>query len=89
LRLLALVLKPVGISPGQRYRLEQWAPHTSREHGIQIDFLPFESQGLTNILYERGHYARKGALILRDFARRLRAVLSARHYDGAIVYREA
>src|SRR5690349_15852660 len=54
IRLLALVPKPVGISPGQRYRLEQWAPWLRQAHGIDLDFAPFESPRLTEILYQPG-----------------------------------
>lgn len=89
LRVLALVPKPVGVSPGQRYRLEQWAPHAERCHGVRVDFAPFESEALTHVLYEPGRQAQKAALVAKDFVRRLSAVISARHYDGAIVYREA
>lgn len=87
-RLLAFVQKRLGISPGQRFRLEQWAPHLASAHDIHIDFVPFESPHLTEVLYKPGHIPTKGALMVRDFARRIAPVMSARRYDGAIVYRE-
>ena len=37
-RVLAFVQKPVGKSPGQRFRLEQWAPYLRSRHGIELDF---------------------------------------------------
>jgi glycosyltransferase involved in cell wall biosynthesis len=89
LRLLALTIKPEGISPGQRFRLEQWAPHLAASHGIELDFLPFESPRLTELLYEPGHTLRKAYWVGRDFLRRATAVLRARRYDAVIVYREA
>lgn len=89
LRLLVLVPKPVGMSPGQRFRLEQWAPHAKADHGITLDFLPFESPGLTRILYKRGYHFEKAARVAFDFARRASAVVRARRYDAAVVYREA
>jgi len=88
IRLIAFVQKRLGISPGQRFRFEQWAPHLAARHGIEIDFVPFESARLTELLYTRGRIAQKGALMLGDFARRAAPVLRARRYDGAIVYRE-
>lgn len=88
-RLLVLVSKPLGLAPGQRFRLEQWAPYLARDHGIELDFLPFESPRLTKILYEPGRFLEKTALILYDFLRRAGAVLKARRYDGAVVFREA
>jgi glycosyltransferase involved in cell wall biosynthesis len=89
LRLIVFVHKKVGVSPGQRFRLEQWAPYAEREHGITLDFVPFESEGLTDILYEPGKILRKGFYVSKDFVRRAGAVLRARHYDGAIIFREA
>jgi len=89
LRLLALVPKPVGISPGQRYRLEQWAPHLKAHYGITIDFEPFESLNLSGIIYKPGRQLEKIGRVSFDFIRRLGAVTKARRYDGAIVYREA
>jgi glycosyltransferase involved in cell wall biosynthesis len=89
LRLLALVPRPTGASPGQRYRIEQWAPVLAARHGITVDFAPFESPGLSRILYQPGHTAEKIGRVSFDFVRRLSAVTRARRYDGALVYREA
>lgn len=89
LRLLVLVPKPQGLSPGQRFRLEQWAPHLAEHHGIALDFLPFESPALTKVLYQPGRHFQKAALVAKDFARRLSAVVKSRRYDGVVIYREA
>jgi glycosyltransferase involved in cell wall biosynthesis len=89
LRLLVLTLKPHGMSPGQRFRLEQWAPHLARTHGVDMDFLPFESPRLTELLYQRGKTAAKAFWVARDFFRRAGAVLRARRYDAVVIYREA
>jgi glycosyltransferase involved in cell wall biosynthesis len=89
LRLLALVPRPTGASPGQRYRIEQWAPVLAARHGINVDFAPFESPGLSGILYKPGHTAEKIGRVSFDFVRRLAAVVRARRYDGVLVYREA
>lgn len=89
LRLLTLVSKAPGISPGQRFRLEQWAPHLAHDHGIELDFVPFESARLTEVLYAPGRFAEKAALVSFDFVRRLTAVLDSRRYDGVVLYREA
>jgi glycosyltransferase involved in cell wall biosynthesis len=89
LRLLTLVLKPTGMSPGQRFRLEQWAPRLARDHGIALDFLPFESPALTQLLYQRGHLLQKAWWTAHDFSRRFGAVRRARDYDAVVVYREA
>ncbi len=89
LRLLVLTPKPKGVSPGQRFRLEQWAPRVAARRGISLDFLPFESPGLTRVIYQRGRYVEKAARVSFDFVRRAAAVARARRYDGVIVYREA
>lgn len=89
LRILVLTPKPKDISPGQRFRVEQWAPYLAANHAIDLDFLPFESPQLTRVLYQRGRVAAKAFWILRDFLRRVRALLIARQYDGVLIYREA
>jgi glycosyltransferase involved in cell wall biosynthesis len=89
LRLLVFVSKPAGMSPGQRFRLEQWAPHLATEHGITLDFVPFELPQLTKLLYERGRIAEKAMWTLLAFVRRPVHGARARRYDGAIVFREA
>ena len=53
-RLLVLASKPRGLSPSQRFRLEQWAPGLASDHGITLDFAPFESKRLADILYQQG-----------------------------------
>ena len=88
LRLLVLAPKPAGLSPGQRFRLEQWAPILKERHGIALDFLPFESARLTQLLYKRGHLPQKALWTAWDFLRRLKAVIRARRYDGVVIYRE-
>jgi glycosyltransferase involved in cell wall biosynthesis len=88
-RVLAFVQKPVGISPGQRFRLEQWAPHLRTRHGIELDFCAFESEQLSAALSRTGNVAGKGAFMLRDFWRRRADVRRARDYDAAVLYREA
>jgi glycosyltransferase involved in cell wall biosynthesis len=89
LRLLALTMKRHGISPNQRFRLEQWAPHLSVRHHITLDWLPFESPRLTELLYQPGHLLEKAFWVGTGFLRRAAAVIKARRYDGVVVSREA
>jgi len=88
-RLLVLLPKPMGLSPSQRFRLEQWAPHLAAEHGIRLDFAPFESRALTDLLPKPGKVAAKAIFTLRDFVRRSAAIARARDYDAVVVHREA
>lgn len=89
IRLLVLVPKPTGLSPGQRFRLEQWAPTLERRHGISLDFVPFESPRLTRILYERGRRTKKAMYVALDMWRRRDAIRRSNDYDGVVVHREA
>ena len=77
MRVLAFVNKEPGISPGQRFRIEQWAPHLSSAHGIEIDYAVFESSELTGILYQPGRVREKATHLLADTWRRRRDVLRA------------
>jgi glycosyltransferase involved in cell wall biosynthesis len=88
-RLLLLASKPQGMSPSQRYRFEQWTPLLARDHGILLDFEPFESSALAELLYEPGHVPAKALWTLRDFARRSAVLRKARHYDAVVIHREA
>jgi glycosyltransferase involved in cell wall biosynthesis len=87
-RVLALVPYRVGIAPGQRYRLEQWAPYLAEE-GIELVFVPFASARLNQLLYERGHYAAKAWEMARGLMRRVADAWRAADYDAVIVHREA
>jgi len=89
LRLLVLASKPQGLSPSQRFRLEQWAPHLAENHGIELDFAPFESDRLTALLYKKGHLVAKAWRTLVDYARRAAILVRARHYDAVVIHREA
>ena len=88
-RVLVLASKPRGMSPSQRYRFEQWAPHLERDHGIILDFAPFESEALARLLHRPGHIAGKAILTLRDYVRRSRIVRRAGAYDAIVIHREA
>jgi glycosyltransferase involved in cell wall biosynthesis len=89
IRLLALVSRPLGVAPGQRFRLEQWAPILRSRHGIAIDFSVFESEALSAVIHQRGRRIAKAALLLRDSLRRREVLAKARNYDAAVIYREA
>jgi len=89
LRLLTLVLKAPGIAPNQRFRHEQWAPHLERDHGIRLEFEPFESPALTELLYHRGRTFAKIGLVLADTLRRWRARDRSVEFDGVVILRQA
>jgi glycosyltransferase involved in cell wall biosynthesis len=87
-RVLALTPQPRDVSPGQRYRIEQWEPHLSAG-GVEIVYSPFSSPALSEILYSPGHVTRKIGGMVAAYARQLRAVSGARGFDLVYVFREA
>jgi glycosyltransferase involved in cell wall biosynthesis len=88
LRVLALTPQPKDVSPGQRYRIEQWEPHLSAK-GVEIVYSPFATTELSEILYSPGHLSRKLRAMLASYLRQLRAVRGARSFDLVYVFREA
>jgi glycosyltransferase involved in cell wall biosynthesis len=87
-KVLALVPALHNTSPGQRYRLEQWARHWPRE-AIDLTYVPFEDAALHDVLYQRGQMLRKAAGVGRGFLRRLRLLSHIRRFDLVYVFREA
>ncbi len=88
MKLLALVPCIPDTSPGQRFRIEQWAPYLSRE-GIEIKFEPFETPHLNALLYAPGHLARKARLVVEALLNRVRRLKSVRQFDAVYIFREA
>jgi glycosyltransferase involved in cell wall biosynthesis len=89
IRLLTLVQKGPNVAPGQRFRLEQWAPHLARDHDIELVFDAFESAALSRVIYQPGQAARKIRLVLADSMRRWGVRRRIAGFDGVIIYREA
>ena len=87
-RVAAIVPYPERRVPGQRYRIEQWAP-LMRKEGVEVDLLPFLDDATLDVLYERGHFVTKGAGVVGGYARRLRQLAKLQDYDVAYVFREA
>ena len=88
IRVLALVPYPVDRAPGQRYRIEQWAPFLCRG-GVRVTLSPFLTRRGMDLLYERGYAAAKVQEILRGYFKRLSDVLWWSSADVIFVYREA
>src|SRR5690242_511475 len=88
MRVLAVVPAPYDISPGQRYRLEQWEP-ILRERGVEITYAPFADEELQALLYKPGLMGKKLRLTTRSFGRRLATVKQATGFDLVYIFREA
>ena len=88
MRILALVPSIYDTSPGQRYRIEQWEPFL-RQNGVEITYVPFESDELHALLYKTGNIVRKLRLVAESVSRRFSNIRSIRNYDVVYVFREA
>jgi len=88
LRALAIVPSKFDTSPGQRFRIEQWAPGL-RAAGIDVTFEAFEDDSLNRVIYEPGHPIRKAAAVAAAFGRRMTHARKAREFDIVYVFREA
>ena len=87
-RIAALVPNILGVSPGQRVRIESWAQYL-REAGWTVDFYPFEDAGLHEIIYSPGQAAGKAKRLLQCYLRQLRVVFQGPPCDILFIYREA
>jgi glycosyltransferase involved in cell wall biosynthesis len=87
-RVLALLPYPIGRAPGQRYRLEQWAPLLTAS-GVTVTYSTFLSSTDFDLLYEPGKIARKGLAVLTGYTRRISLLRTLDRFDVAYVYREA
>ena len=88
MKVLAWVPYPLGIAPGQRYRIEQWSPYL-RDLGIDVTFQSFATPALARTLYTTGHWAAKAAGMAGGMRRRLSEALRAATYDAVLLQREA
>ena len=88
IRVIALVPYPARRAPGQRFRIEQWAPRLAQD-GVEVQLSPFLDDGAMDVLYAPGRVAAKAAGVLRGFGRRIRQLPRLAGFDAAYVYREA
>jgi glycosyltransferase involved in cell wall biosynthesis len=87
MRILALVPYPFDTAPGQRYRIEQWAP-ILEELGAEITFVPFRGNELNSLLSREGNTLRKIYLTARESVRRLKVLKLIKDYDLVYIYKE-
>lgn len=88
MKILALMPAIYNTSPGQRFRLEQWARHLEKD-GFSFTFLPFEDEKLHEIIYQPGQYAKKAQLMMQRLIRRLEVLTTTQNFDVVFIYREA
>jgi glycosyltransferase involved in cell wall biosynthesis len=88
LRVKAFLPYPSGRVPGQRFRIEQWAP-LLRAENIDVTFTSFLSPTTMDVLYQAGHHWEKFRGTIGGYARTLQAALRLEGFDVAYIYREA
>src|SRR5688500_11564590 len=88
MRVIAFVPYPERRAPGQRFRIEQWAP-LLRTDGVEVTMSPFLDGAGMDALYASGRSAAKVSHVLRGYVRRAREVRDLDGFDAAYVYREA
>jgi glycosyltransferase involved in cell wall biosynthesis len=87
-RVIAFVPYPERRAPGQRFRIEQWAPLMASD-GVKVDIAPFLDAGAMDVLYASGGFATKMLGVLDGYGRRAAELKRLGDYDVAYVYREA
>lgn len=88
MRVLALVPHQTGHAPGQRGSIELWES-VLRDVGVDIAYVPFESERLQGVLHKSGHQATKVVEMVRAYGERLSLLKRLDEYDAVFVYREA
>jgi len=88
MQILFVVPYPVGVSPSQRFRFEQYFDAlASRGHVLKI--CTFVDIAVWAILYKPGNTSLKIKGVLFGFANRLLLLLSITKYDRVFIHREA
>jgi glycosyltransferase involved in cell wall biosynthesis len=88
MEVLTLVPNRIGFAPGQRGSIELWED-VLKPAGINLHWAPFESEGLSEILYQPGHQVEKAIEMIRAYRKRMLLLERVEDYDAVFVYREA
>jgi hypothetical protein len=68
MRVLTLVPNQKGFSPGQRGSIELWEK-ILRPPGIELDYVPFETKKLHQILYTSGNHITKTLEMIKGYVK--------------------
>lgn len=85
---LFILPAPLGISPGQRFRLEHYLSHLRKE-GFKCTFSSFYGEKGWKTIYTPGNKIRKIFIVLSGFFRRMLDIFRVSFYSYVFVYREA
>ena len=87
-KILFLVPYPVGESPSQRFRFEQYF-HILRENGYVFTIQSFLSVDNWRVFYEKGKIFSKGWALIEGFIKRIGILFSTPSFDFIFIHREA
>ena len=79
---------PAGVSPSQRFRIEQYIPFLKKE-SIHFKIEPFISETFYGIFFQKGHTVKKITAIILGFAHRLLSLFTLHKFDYIFIQREA
>lgn len=88
MKVLAIVPYHLDFCAGQRFRIELWAKNLATR-GIDVGFLPFTDESLTDVLYQKNKNLKKALLLINCFVRQAARTISADKPDLIFIYREA
>jgi glycosyltransferase involved in cell wall biosynthesis len=88
MKVLFLLPYPLGRVPGQRYRVEQWAP-CLRESGVECDLFPLLTLANQHTISSDAPFWKKFAAVSSGVGRCLERLPRLRQYDVVWVYRTA
>ncbi|MFM7856399.1 MAG: glycosyltransferase family 1 protein, partial [Flammeovirgaceae bacterium] len=87
-KLLIICPYPIGESPSQRFRFEQYFNVLEKKEAVVIT-KPFYGLNTWQILYTNGHFIHKVIGIVVGFWGRLLLLSTVRKYDFIFIHREA
>ena len=76
-----------GVTPGQRFRIEQWEPFL-RDEGFDLTYFPFLDTDTATLLKDGGHALAKAVRVTRLLLRRLRLAAVTAGFDLVYIFRE-
>lgn len=88
MKILFVVPYPVGHSPSQRFRFEQYF-NILENAGHQYNAQPFYDKAGWDALYTKGNAFAKVIALIKGFARRIALLFSLGKYDLVFIHREA
>src|SRR5258706_1512975 len=88
MKVLFLFPYPVGKSPSQRFRFEQYL-EILKQKGIEFDLSPFWDKKAWSELYHPGRYLQKALGLIRGIAGRFLILINVSRYHFVFIHREA